>query len=210
MKRAVLVTVLCIHAAAANAAPLQADITTVSRRPSDDDDEEDAAGVSTMDYFLTALQIRSRDALVPEVGSNITGMWFLGGFLAVVGGHLWAPMVFLKDIPSNEASASARLLGVLATISPWMQLLLIPLMLPLFISVIPYVGWVVGGVYGVCCFCPGTLLLTATNLFFTWWVWPRAISWAYSDAYAQDGEGGGSARKGKKKKHYAVDEELEE
>ncbi len=169
------------------------------------EDMGDPGDRGVMDYLKAAVTFSDWD-VTPEVEDNKIGSWILGALFATYGGHIWAPMIFFKDVPKNKARTNAMILGVLGIFTPVIMCGAFAL-LPC--AIVPILGWLV--------YFGGLIVAVATSFFVNWYVIPKAITLAYSDAYLlPDESGGGSGddesrpKKKKKKKKKAVDEEDEE
>ena len=112
----------------------------------------------------------------------------VGGLLAQFGGHLWGPKVFYKDAP--EEVPGATVLGIISIIMGWLPFVF---WLGFLVVWIPFVGWAVSFVCLLAFWAAVALGLT-----FNFWFIPRALQFAYSDAYGGAGSGG-CKKKGKKK-----------
>ncbi len=168
------------------------------------EDMGDPADRGVMDYLKAAITFSDWE-VTPEVEDNKIGSWILGALFATYGGHIWAPMVFFKDVPKNKARTNAMILGVLGIFTPAIMcgaFVLLPC------AIVPILGWLV--------YFGAFITLGAISAIMNWYVIPKAITLAYSDAYLMADEGGGSGddedrpKKKKKKKKKIVDEEDEE
>ncbi|MBI5496573.1 MAG: hypothetical protein HY904_16240 [Deltaproteobacteria bacterium] len=164
-------------------------------RDEDESENEDDGEKGALDYVKMSLLFSGPD-VAEEVQDGRVLEHLVGGLFAELGGHLWAPSFAYEDI---EAPPAARTLGIAATVVAWLWL---PFMI---FWMVPYVGWVLGGI-------PFLLSLVVVN-YFSFWVFPRALQFAYSDSVAAGGVSEKSDKKKskkKKKKKKAVEEEEEE
>jgi hypothetical protein len=125
-----------------------------------------------MDYLKMSFTLSKEEVAQPIKDGRLLEH-IVGGLFSSLGGHIWGPMIFYKDVkPDNN---EAMIIGVISTLVGWSWL---PIVL---IAWIPYVGWAVGAVLWV--------TWIAVDLTLQLWFFPRALQFAYSDAA---GGGGGS------------------
>ncbi|MBI5493545.1 MAG: hypothetical protein HY904_00875 [Deltaproteobacteria bacterium] len=156
----------------------------------DDAEDEDPSSRGLMDYFTGSFKFGQEWS--EEVEDNLVVTWILGALFSGLGGHIWAPMIFYKDVPDNGAKKNAMILGIIATVLYW-----IPGVFPLLIPGIYF--WTIG-------FWLFLLWVGIVECF----IMPRAVAMATSDAYKLGGDGGDEPKKKKKKKKKKADDEDEE
>jgi hypothetical protein len=164
----------------------------------DSGESEDPSERGLFSYFKLAFNFD--EELAPEVADQALVVWVVSALLGGLGANLWAPMVFFKDTPSNEAKKNATILGVVATILP-------------FLTIFPgFFPFVFPGTYFLGAGLVAFLILEVCIWFSLLFLYPRMIQLAYSDAYkigddGSGGGGGGSKKKGKKKKKAESDDD---
>ncbi|MEW5854983.1 MAG: hypothetical protein AB2A00_39775 [Myxococcota bacterium] len=170
---------------------------------------EDLPGKTAPDYLLGAFRL-SPPRWQLEVREVVAGAWLLGAVHSAVGGHIWAPLLAYRHVPANAPRRAAIMLGALGTASPWvvtgvmtgaalvmsalfaaytnphvlssswlrqlgkpaaLQSALLP---PLTAALLSFAVQVVYVVFPVA---------ASVELAVNWYLVPRAISDAYSDAY---------------------------
>jgi len=124
----------------------------------------------------------------PDAADGMVGAWMVGALFSPVGGHLWAPRLFYKDIPANKPSQSSLILGGIATVLPW---ILVFNMVAHGVTAtwwwVPWVGWLGGSGVQVVLLVVDVAVVAAL-IFLELWLFPRAIHSALSDAYALDAD----------------------
>lgn len=145
------------------------------------------------DYLLMTITGKG-EPLHPAVLDGAAAAWLVGALTAALGGHIWAPRVFFKDMPSGHASQQAMILGAVATGLAY--LFVINLALHVFTTFwwwVPYLGWIGGSAVQVGLLFLDALVLGAL-LVLEFLLFPRAVQLACSDAYdAAEGEDDGPA-----------------
>jgi len=162
------------------------DVQLVKKKRSSDGDSGERTGL--FDYlkasfdFDIELHDDAKDGMLPA--------WLLGALFNALGGNIWAPMIFYKDVPDSDAKSTMMTLGILSTVLYWIP------------GVFPFI------VPGAWFWGIGIILFLGWTIFLGWFVFPRAIAIAASDAYSQGG--GSSSKKKKKKKKVEEDEDDDE
>lgn len=183
---AVAAPVVPLVAPLSNSAANHTGVELVKKKKSEDSGSDGEKG--WWDYLKMALTFTDED-VAQEVQDGRILEHLVGGLLAGLGGHLWMPGVAYKDV---EAPPAATTLGIVGTIMAWWWA---PFILVFWI---PWVGWIFFGI--------PMLILGITGFVFNVWFIPRALQFAYSDAYGSGG-GGGSSKKKAKKKHKSEDDD---
>ncbi|MEW5850251.1 MAG: hypothetical protein AB2A00_15790 [Myxococcota bacterium] len=114
--------------------------------------------------------------LAPEVQENKLPLWVALSLLSPMGSVMWAPKLAFRDAPSVPSTATALWLGALATMMTWS---VVPML------ILTWIAFEVGGLFP-------PLVLAVLILDAVWvvaflaanfYVVPRAVLSAYSDAY---------------------------
>ncbi len=178
----------------AQAAPLvatgQGQVQLVKKKAADSGGDSGEKG--WFEYLKMALTFDDSE-VSEQVQDGRVVEHLVGGLLANFGGHLWGPKVFYKDAP--EEVPGATVLGIVSIILGWLPF---AFWIGYLFAVIPVLGWAIAFL----CFLAFWVAL-AVDLAFNFWFIPRALQFAYSDAYGGAGSGGGK----KKKKKAAEDDE---
>jgi hypothetical protein len=157
-----------------------------------EDEDDDPADRGYGDYMRLAFDFDHE--LHEEVEENMILQWLLGALLSLVGGHIWAPMIFYKEVPKNAQRKTALIFGALSLVA--YGLIVVPGFVPFLFP-------------GIYLFFLGGVAFIALAAFVTFlqaFMFPRMITIAYSDAYKVGGETGSK----KKKRRKPVDEEDDE
>lgn len=158
-------------------------VELVKKKKSADDDEGDSGEKGAFDYIKMAITFDQSDVVEEVVDGRIIEH-LLGGMFAGFGGHIWAPSIAYKDV---DAPPVATTIGIIGTITAWA---FVP---GLLLCAIPVIGWYFGWLIF---FIPSLIFTEVMNF----WVIPRALQFAYSDAYASGGSTPKKKSKSKKKK----------
>ena len=151
-------------------------VELVKKRSRDGDGER-----GWFDYLKMAITFEDEE-VVDAVKDGRVVEHILGGLLSEVGGHIWAPKFAYKDAPDDVPGA--LVLGVIGTV-----LGIIPIGLFAF-AIVPFIGWYLFWFWWFLALC-----FLALAGFMNLWVIPRALQFAYSDAYKANGGGGSKRRK---------------